>query len=62
MPSASKKRGVQVFDHDAILERVARALVGRDAVDVPATHAAAEEQHAAGVGEVAVHAVVLRSR
>ena len=48
--------GVQVFDGDAALDGAAGTLVGGDAVDVAAFQAAAEHQHAAGGGEVAVHA------
>src|SRR5262245_22438257 len=48
------KRGMQVLNHHAILERLARAFVRRDAVEMSPLHSAAKEQHAASVGEVAV--------
>ena len=52
--------GVQVLDDDGVLDGLAGALVRRLAVDVAFFDAAAEEQDGAGVGEVAVHPVVLR--
>src|SRR5206468_3458434 len=51
--------GVEVFDDDAFLQGLAGAFHGGFAVEISALHAAAEEQDAAGVGEMAVHAVVL---
>ena len=51
---------VQVLDDDGVLDGLAGALVRRPAVDIAFFDAATEEQDGAGVGEVAVHPVVLR--
>src|SRR5688500_2040267 len=52
---------VQVDERDGVLDGLAGALVGGGAVDVAALRAAAEHQHAAGLREVAVHAVELEA-
>ena len=53
------KAGVEVFNPDGVLDRLARTLRGGFAIDGAFLKAAAEGQDADGVGEVAVHAVVL---
>src|ERR1051325_4754819 len=52
-------RGVQVLDDDAVLDGLARAFVGGQTMEVATLYSAAVKQHAAGVGEVTVHAVML---
>ena len=49
---------MQVLDHNALLNRLERTLVRRQAVQITLLDPAAEEQHAAGVREMSVHAVV----
>ena len=51
---------MQILDDDRVLNRLAGALVGSDAVQMALFDAAAEHQHGAGVGEVAVHAVMFQ--
>ena len=55
-------RRVQILDRHRALDRGARTLVGRLAVDESPLHAAAEHQHRPGGREMAVHPVVPRLR
>src|SRR6266542_4471385 len=54
-----EKGGVEVFDDDALLNRLERTLVRGSAVQIALLDPAAEEQHAAGVREMPVHPVIL---
>ncbi len=51
---------MEVFDDHPLVDCFARAFVGGAAVQVAFFHATTEQQYTAGVGEVAMHAVVLQ--
>src|SRR5207253_8494552 len=51
-------RGMQILDDDAFVEGFARPLIGRAAMQIASFDASAEQQHAARVGEMPVHAIM----
>ena len=54
-----KDRRVKIRDGDRVFDGGAGPLLGGLAVDSPFLDAAAEQQHAGGAGEVAMHAIEL---
>ena len=52
-------RGVEVFDDDSFLQRLARALIRGHAMEVTSLQTATKHQDGPGIGEVPMHAVML---
>src|SRR6266571_3801762 len=61
-PHGAEDGSMKVFDDHRLVNRLAWAFVRRPAMEVASLHASAEHQHAPGIGEMPVHAVVLQLR